>query len=172
MGRLVSVMANGSDRDAVAAARVLLAEARSWRDAAWVDARVDALEADLRGAAASGLAMSAAKFRVRALARMAGGLDPGGGSLMLEHLIDCLDAAGSTPAPCALPPARLPCAGDDRRDGCPVAFRGHLRALRWVVAMGEAADDGDPTESHPGPPPGCYPLFARHRTPSPLGRRR
>lgn len=101
---------------------------------------------------------------------MSVGLDPEGGSRMLEHLLDCLDQAGVDPRTIDLP--TWPCPGDDHRHGCGVAFAWHVRALRWMVAVGEAADDGAPTEPHPGPPPGCYARWSKYCTPSPLTRKR
>ena len=43
----------GTDRDAVSAARVLLAEARAWRDVAWVVERLEAVEDELAARRAS-----------------------------------------------------------------------------------------------------------------------
>ena len=48
VARLRAVSLQGTDRDAVQAARVLLIEGRAWREALWVDQRLDALEDTLR----------------------------------------------------------------------------------------------------------------------------
>jgi len=45
--RLAAITEQGADRDAVGAARVLLAEARAWRETAWVTQRLDAVEDEL-----------------------------------------------------------------------------------------------------------------------------
>ena len=46
--RLRAISSTGSDRDAINAGRVLIGEGRAWRDHAWTDARLDAIEDQLR----------------------------------------------------------------------------------------------------------------------------
>lgn len=47
-GRMWQIIANGNDRDAAAAWRAVSAEARAWREAAWVADRLDALEVAMK----------------------------------------------------------------------------------------------------------------------------
>ena len=108
--------------------------------------------------------------RVKALARMSVGLDPQGGSLMLEHLLDRLDTGGIDPRE-LLPLPDGVCPGDDHRGGCPVAFAWQVRALGWMCDLADAVEAGEPEPPAPPPAPGCYPRWTKH-TAHPLRRKR
>ncbi len=47
LDRLRGIVVNGSDRDAVAAARISLAEARGWRDDAWTVDQIEEIKDEL-----------------------------------------------------------------------------------------------------------------------------